>query len=96
MLEPRHLLPRGIEMKTGKVKRRESEIDETLKGASADNPLIDTRAYIIEFPDGTEAEYKDNIIAENMYAQCNPDGQLITDHIKKTEEALSKEIRKEF
>ena len=42
-----------------------------------------------------EAEYTANVIAENMYSQCNPDGQqflllsCIVDH-KKDESALDK------
>jgi hypothetical protein len=42
----------------------------------------------LEFPDGAGAEYTANIIAENIYAQCNIDGErylllkLICDHKK--------------
>ena len=87
------LLPYENSMKTGKVRRRKREADGTLKGTSHESPMFDTRAYIIEFPDGAEAEYTANMIAENMYAQCNPDGQqfLILDDIvdhRKTDEAL--------
>jgi hypothetical protein len=82
------LLPIGDELKTGKVKSRKREADGTLKGTSHLNTMFDTRAYIVEFPDGAEAEYTANLIAENMYAQCNPDGEqflllgAITDHKK--------------
>ena len=75
-------------MKSGKVKSRKRDADGTLKGNRHSNPLFDTRAYIVEFNDGVEKEYTANNIAENMYAQCNPDGQQflllhgITDHRK--------------
>ena len=38
------------------------------------NPILDTRMYQVEFPDGSHAEYAANVIAENMYAQCDPAG----------------------
>jgi hypothetical protein len=50
------------------------------------NPLFDTREYEIEFTDGTREKYQANIIAENMYAQVDSEGnqylllQEITDH----------------
>jgi hypothetical protein len=33
--------------------------------------MLDTRTYLIEFPDGLSDEYTANMIAENMYAQCD-------------------------
>jgi hypothetical protein len=36
--------------------------------------MLDTRTYEIEFPDGRSDDYTDNVIAENMYAQCNAEG----------------------
>ena len=38
------------------------------------NPILDTRTYEVEFPDGQTAKYSANIIAENMYAQCDAEG----------------------
>ena len=65
-------------MSTGKVCERKRDADGTRVGKSHTNPLFDTRAYIVEFPDGMEGEYTPNLIAENLYAQCNPDGQQFT------------------
>ena len=84
------MLPHNDNMLTGTVKRRKRDSDGTLKGTEHDNPLFDTRSYIIEFPDKSEKEFTATIIAENMYAQCTPDGKQfmllegITDH--KTDE----------
>jgi hypothetical protein len=36
--------------------------------------MLDTSTYEIEFPDGQSDEYTANIIAENMYAQCDAEG----------------------
>ena len=43
--------------------------DGNLIGKSNDNPILDTREYIVEFPDGREAEYAANQIAVNMIAR---------------------------
>jgi hypothetical protein len=45
-----------------------------LKGRASQNPILDTRTYRVEFPDGAEAEYSANAIAENMWAQCDAEG----------------------
>ena len=61
--------------KTGTVRARKRNTEGSLKGTKHANPLFDTRAYVVEFPNGMEAEYTANLIAENMYAQCNIDGE---------------------
>lgn len=35
--------------------------------------IFDTRAYVVEFPVGAEAEYTSNIIAQHMYSQYDTD-----------------------
>jgi hypothetical protein len=37
--------------------------------------MLDTITYEIEFPYGRSDEYTANVIAENMYAQCNIEGR---------------------
>jgi hypothetical protein len=37
--------------------------------------MLDTRTYDIEFPDGRSDEYTANVIAKNMYAQCDTEGR---------------------
>jgi hypothetical protein len=60
------------------------------------NPILDTRVYEVEFPDGTINDYAANIIAEALYAQVDVDGNRylllkeIIDH-KKDQSALSRE-----
>ena len=78
------MLPHQNQVTSGKVRQRKREADGTLKGTTHAKTMFDTRAYIIEFPDGAEAEYTANVIAENMYAQCNPDGEqfLIMESIR--------------
>ena len=64
------LLPRGDGLKTGKVKRRKRDADGELRGLANNNPILDTRTYEVEFPDGQVTEYAANVIAENMWSQC--------------------------
>ena len=64
-------------------------------GQSHSNPILDTRVWDVEFPDGTEKEFSANIIAQNMYSQCDANGHkyllmdAITDH-KKDKTAIEK------
>jgi hypothetical protein len=50
-------------------------MDGTVRGRANANPMLDTRTYEIEFPDGRSDEYTANVIAENMYAQCDAEGR---------------------
>ena len=76
----------GGEQLQGKVICRAMEPDGTKKGMAHRNPLFDTRAYLVEFKDGSVAEYTANIIAKNIYSQVDQEGhsfsilQEITDH----------------
>jgi hypothetical protein len=48
--------------------------------------MLDTRTYAIELPDVRSDEYTEHIIAANMYAQCDEEGnpfnfmECILDH----------------
>ena len=80
------MLDVGGEQLQGRVIHRATEPDGTKKGMAHRNPLFDTRAYLVEFKDGSVAEYTANIIAENIYSQVDQEGcsfsilQEITDH----------------
>ena len=56
------------------VKRAKGE-DGNPIGLQHKNPLFDTRAYTVEFPDGSTAEYQANIIAENLFSQSDSEGR---------------------
>jgi hypothetical protein len=55
-------------------------------GKANNNPLLDTRIYEVEYPDGHKASLAANAIAENMFAQVDDEGnrhvlfQEIVDH----------------
>ena len=87
------LLPFEDKVLTGKVVSRKQEHDGSLKGHAHSNPILDTREYNVEFPDGSLSAYSANIIAESMYAQCDLEGNqnllmdCIVDH-RKNEQAV--------
>jgi hypothetical protein len=64
----------GDKVHTGKVTGRKLGIDGVARGKASANPILDTRTYNVESPDGRSEEYTTNVIAENMYAQCDEEG----------------------
>jgi len=38
------------------------------------NPILDSRTYEVEFPNGEATEYSANVIAKNMFAQFDMEG----------------------
>jgi hypothetical protein len=68
-------VPIGNEIRSGKALRRKHDMDGTVRGRANANPMLDTRTYEIEFPDGRSDEYTADVIAENMYAQCDVEGR---------------------
>ena len=80
------MLQKGDRVMSGTVRNRKREADGTLRGTRNQQPILDTRVYEVEFPDGEVAEYAANVIAENMYAQCDAEGnqfqllEAISDH----------------
>jgi hypothetical protein len=67
-------LPLGGTMQSGQVVKRARDNAGDAYGTKNDNPILDTRVYQVEFPDGEIAEYAANVIVENMYAQCDLNG----------------------
>ena len=68
------LLPVLRENETGKVVYRKRDANDHIVGRAHQKVACDTRECIVEFPDGAEAEFSANMIAENMYAQRDIDG----------------------
>jgi hypothetical protein len=68
-------VPIGNEIRSGKVFWRKRYLDGTVRGRANATSMLDTTTYEIEFPDGRSDEYTANVIAENMYAQCDIEGR---------------------
>jgi hypothetical protein len=82
------LLPFQGTQQMAKVTARRKDPEGNLIGKAAAHPILDTREYVVEFPDGSEAEYAANIIAKNLLSQCDSEGwqhllvKHIVDHLK--------------
>jgi hypothetical protein len=57
-----------------KVTRRLRDKDGLPIGKANKNPILDTRMYEVEYPDGHKASLAANAIAENMFAQVDDEG----------------------
>jgi len=72
----------------GRVVKRSRGLDGQPVGRAHANVLFDTREYDVEFTDGSREKYQANVIAENMFAQVDDEGnqflvfQEICDHRK--------------
>ena len=68
------LLPNMGTITKAKVVGRKRDADGTPIGKRHNNPILDTREYEVEFPDGATDVFTANIIAENLYAQVDDEG----------------------
>jgi hypothetical protein len=59
------LLPRGEDVVRAKVVGWTHGRDSNPLGVRHSNPILDTREYQVEFPDGSTETYTANVIAEN-------------------------------
>jgi hypothetical protein len=57
-----------------RVMNRRQELDGEPIGHVHANPLFDTREYEVEFTDGTNEKYQANVIAKNIFAQVDSEG----------------------
>ena len=74
----------GGEILQGTVKRRKRDGDSgLLLGNAHPNPLLDTRVYEVEMPDGTYVDYHANNLLENILNSVDDDGHtaMIMDDI---------------
>ena len=69
------MLPRGDRMEMANVRKRKRDDNGNPIGRHNANPILDTRMYEVEFPDGDVAAYTANIIAENLYSQVDEEGK---------------------
>ncbi len=58
----------------GHVTSRNRDKDSNPVGLANANPILNTHEYMFTFNGGDETLLNANLIAEAMYAQCDPDG----------------------
>jgi hypothetical protein len=66
-------VPRGGTLSKGRVTAQKRNKDGNPVRLANANPILDTREYTFTFDDGDETVMSANLIAEAMYAQCDPD-----------------------
>ena len=69
------LLDRGGTSQLGTVKRRSKDPSGDPVGRHNSNPLLDSREYQVEFPDGSIDVLTANAIAESIYSQVDDEGR---------------------
>ena len=85
-------------MRSGSVKRQARDAKGELFGTRTPNPILYTRSYEIEFSEGDVTEFTANVMAENMFSQCDDAGNQyrlmsgIMDH-NSNDKAVSKSDR---
>jgi hypothetical protein len=72
------LMSTGEEFVQAKVIKRKHDADDNPMGKRHTNPILDTRKYDIQFPDGSIGMFDANIIAKNLYSQVDPEGRSHT------------------
>ena len=91
------LFPRNDTLAKGNVTAWKQDSDRNPIGRANQNPILDTRGHLVEFDDGDVTAA--NSIAENMYSQCDTDGNqyLLLDTFVdfwKTDKAVSLDNQK--
>ena len=87
-LQAEVLLPQGDHLVAGTVVGRKRDHDGNPLGKRNPNPILDTRIYEVQFPDGHVLDYAANVIAESIFLQVDDEGnqflllQEIIDHKK--------------
>jgi hypothetical protein len=93
-LNSEFVIDRGGEQVRARVAKRARSDSGLPIGHSHANPLFDTREYECVTEDGVTERYSANVIAENIYAQCDDEGRsmLVLDQItdyRKDDSAIS-------
>ena len=71
------LLRGGGEVEFAKVVKRMRDKDGLPIGTANDNPILDSRVYEVEYPDGHRASLAADVIAENLFSQVDSDGNRL-------------------
>jgi len=99
LLSAEVVLPKDSLQFAGKVVGRKRDSDGNLIGRANSNPILDTRVYEVELPDGAINEYSTNMLAEALYSQVDSEGnrflllKRILDYKKGPEALSSKDAR---
>ena len=68
------MLTRRGAMARGCVVTQKRDHEGNPIGRANQNPILDSRQYELEFNDGDVSELTANVTVQNIYAQCDPEG----------------------
>jgi hypothetical protein len=68
------ILPQGDGIALASIMERKRAYDGSSIGHRNKNPLLDSRIYIVKFPDGEMKDVGYNILAEHLFSQMDKDG----------------------
>ena len=80
------MLTRGSTLSKGRFTGRKRDAGVQVCGQANNNPILGIRKYLVQFDDGKVTELTANVIDAQMYAQCDPYGNMyimlddFTDH----------------
>jgi len=74
MINASVMLPHGDRHEFARVISRKRDSEGNLIGRRHAIPVLDSRIYLVQFPDGTEQEIAYNLLAEHLYSQCDSEG----------------------
>lgn len=74
-LQAKVMLPQGGELKLATVIARKRDHLGQPIGRENANPILDTREYTVQYPDGSTDAFMANAIAENLYSQIDEEGR---------------------
>jgi hypothetical protein len=67
-------MPHGDQTEIAKVLGRKRGPDGNYIGRAHANPILDSRQFIIEFPDGKQQDIAYNMLAEHLFSQVDEEG----------------------
>jgi hypothetical protein len=68
-------LPHEDRTEIAKVMGRKHNHDGNFIGRKHSNPFLDSRVYVVEFPDGTQKDISFNTLAEHLFSQVDEEGK---------------------
>jgi hypothetical protein len=68
------MLPHGGDTVRARIVERTKDAQGRPIGVRHDNPILDTRTYQVQYPDGSTETLATNFIAENLYSQVDAEG----------------------
>jgi hypothetical protein len=69
-------LPHGDRTEIAKVLGRKRDANGNFIGRRHRNPILDSRVFVVEFPDGQQKDVSFNVLAEHLYSQVDEEGNI--------------------